>query len=120
MLVLLNNPIFIHRFVADKEFSGADHNRRLTGPVAFERGAAIGGSSGTTGGNRGAAGGGAGRGGAAAAEDEPDPFGLNEFLAQAKLAGNSSTSGSKSSGASKRPAAPSSSFESSRDKRDRR
>lgn len=110
--------------MADKEFSGTDHGRRLTGPVAFERGSAIGGSSGApagaAGGSRG--GGGARPGAAGAAEDEPDPFGLNEFLAQAKLAGSSapSGSGSKSSGASKRPAPPSSSFESSRDKRDRR
>ena len=117
--------------MADKEFSGTDHNRKLTGPVAFERGTAIGGSSGAgasagaAGGSRGAAGGGGGR---LAVEDEPDPFGLNEFLAQAKLAGSStsgsgqhsSASGSKSSGGSKRPAPPSSSFESSRDKRDRR
>ena len=51
------------RFVPDKEFTGTDHGRVRDGPVQFEKAAA-----------------------------EEDPFGLNQFLREAKTAKRSSDS----------------------------
>lgn len=50
---------FFYRFVPDKEFSGTDRANPRQGPVQFEK------------------------------EEEEDPFGLDQFLTQAKRASGS-------------------------------
>lgn len=54
MIKFTTCKFFIYRFVPDKEFSGTDRSATRSGPVQFEK------------------------------EKEEDPFGLDQFLKQAK------------------------------------
>ena len=56
MGIYIVSSIHACRFVPDKEFSGTDHTRSRDGPVQFEKAV------------------------------EEDPFGLNQFLTEAKKA----------------------------------